>query len=139
MKYAAIVSVPGYLPDSDEPPPLFDEAWQAWQCLYNERRAEIEQTFGRDDETVEELNRVCRFSLTLERPVTGTVVGPTPGYEGDHDLGVAYQVVEVEDPCRYEHDGFDFDGTPWSRCATHDDLQMGRADEVWHQCSKATS
>lgn len=110
MGYLATINVPGYLPMDDEPP-VFDTATEAWWHLYHERCdadwldvdlpaeghdhnpytlcpicSEVE-----DSETADELGRMA---MTGE---VGTVYGPTPGYQGDHDLGLAYSVTLTED------------------------------------------
>jgi hypothetical protein len=110
MPYVATINVPGCLPMDDEPP-IFETAGEAWWWLYHERCdadwrdvelpedaehdhrptslcptcSEIE-----DSETADELGR---FAISGE---VGTVYGPTPGYTGEHDLGLAYSVTYVE-------------------------------------------
>ena len=101
-KYQAIINVPGYLPMDDDPP-VFDTAQEAWQYLAEQRRADEDgaDTPGADyTETVGTLLVIATTIdkvpyLDLDPDGTGTVYGATPGYEGDHDLGVAYSVVIV--------------------------------------------
>lgn len=98
-KYLATINVPGYLPMDDDPP-TFDTAREAWEYLADERRRGEDDTA--DDaspysEAVDELDSYASASwhvCDFER--VGTVYAPTPGYEGDHDLGLAYSVTEVE-------------------------------------------
>ena len=108
--YVATINVPGYLPMDDEPP-AFDTAREAWWHLYHERCdsdwldvdlpteghdhnpyplcpvcSEVEDT-----ETADELGRMAMAGEV------GTVYGPTPGYEGEHDLGLAYSVTFIDE------------------------------------------
>jgi hypothetical protein len=92
--YVAIINTPGYLPDSEDPP-VFERSTDAWQHLAEERREHEDETGdyqGGDpySETVDELDVQ---SQAKDSP--GVLYGPTPGYEGDHDLGLAYTVQEV--------------------------------------------
>ena len=105
MNYVAIINTPGYLPDSTEPPPEFDTCAEAWEYLAQERRSaedEMNPPAQYDNpysETVDEL--WARYQTASGRPIPepevkpGVVTGPTPGYDGDHDLGVAYEVQEI--------------------------------------------
>lgn len=92
-RYAAIINTPGYLPMDDEPP-VFDTAREAWQYLV----AEVERSW---DEYPEDTNGACVEAHTqlhnIDQTTVGTIYAPTPGYEGDHDLGMAYSVEYVED------------------------------------------
>lgn len=104
--YVATINVPGYLPMDDDPP-TFETAAEAWWYLYHER-VESERDascdlcddtmthgpFGDcddDSETGRELGQAAR------RAEIGTIYGPTPGYRGDHDLGLAYSVSLAEE------------------------------------------
>lgn len=91
-QYVAIINVPGYLPVDDEPP-IFDTAREAWQYLISE----VERLW---DEYPEDENEACVEAHTqmhgLNQDEPGTVYAPTPGYEGSHDLGVAYSVEAYE-------------------------------------------
>jgi hypothetical protein len=109
-KYVATINVPGYLPEDDDPA-VFDTATEAWWYLYHERCNDDWQdvdlpTEGHDhrpstlcpicsdvedSETADELGRMAIQGQS------GTVYGPTPGYDGDHDLGLAYSVTEVDE------------------------------------------
>jgi len=100
--YIATVNTPGYMPMDDEPP-VFETAEAAWWYLYHERvDAEVNAPcdlchdtlshgpFGDcddDSDTGRELGQMAR------KNEEGTVYGPTPGYDGDHDLGLAYSVT----------------------------------------------
>jgi hypothetical protein len=92
-KYVATINVPGYLPVDDEPP-VFDEAREAWQYLVSE----VDRQW---DEYPEDVNGACVEAHTamhnVDQSQPGTVYAPTPGYEGSHDLGLAYSVSEVQD------------------------------------------
>jgi hypothetical protein len=115
VRYVATVNVPGYLPMDDEPA-VFETAAEAWWHLYHERcyaerdapcdLCDDTMTHGPfgdcddDSETAGELAQNARLS-DRRRPfsapdVVGTVYGPTPGYRGDHDLGLAYSVQVAE-------------------------------------------
>lgn len=97
--YVATINVPGYLPTDDDPPG-FETAREAWQYLAEQ--LDLEWRSGPESPsqatTLADLDRranprwlVCDFERV------GTVYGPTPGYDGDHDLGLAYSVEYVED------------------------------------------
>jgi hypothetical protein len=100
--YLATVNVPGYLPMDDDPP-VFDSAQDAWQYLSDEYQRDGESAWTPDDEDDPDgpasLNETA---VALEERARaggeGTVYGPTPGYDGDHDLGLAYCVTWVDDP-----------------------------------------
>lgn len=91
--FAAIINTPGYLSEQDEPA-VFDTAREAWQYLVSE----VDRAW---DDFPEDENGACvdahsqMHNIDQSRP--GTVYASTPGYEGSHDLGIAYSVVEVED------------------------------------------
>lgn len=113
--YVATVNVPGYLPMDDEPAE-FETAAKAWWYLYHERcdserdavcdLCDDTMTHGvygdcdDDSETGREIAKHARWAasgLVCDFEAVGTVYGPTPGYRGDHDLGLAYSVTCVED------------------------------------------
>jgi hypothetical protein len=106
-RYVATINVPGYLPMDDEPP-VFDTAAEAWSYLASERERD-EDDFADDSEysdTVTYLrysagNEVQYGSPHEDYPLnpdgTGTIYGDTPGYDGSHDLGLAYSVTAVEE------------------------------------------
>jgi hypothetical protein len=98
MMFVATINVPGYLPMDDEPP-MFETAAEAWQYLADERDyGEDQAEFTEADPT-----RVGDVAADLRKmDGTGTVYGFTPGYEGEHDLGLAYSVTAVECECAYE-------------------------------------
>lgn len=104
MVFEAMINVPGYLPQADIPA-LFTEPRAAWAWLLDERR-------DSEDSAVEAGSDGDGYSATfntLERLADGTeaayadagmdpsgvgvVVGATPGYDGDHDLGLVYSVT----------------------------------------------
>lgn len=117
MPFVATINVPGYMP-MDDAPPEFDTARDAWQYLLGERKESEDQGC---DETCEPgcewSERTDAYSDTWSTLDTlgnqrgdctdeewwllhgmssdgqGTVYGRTPGYHGDHDLGLAYSVT----------------------------------------------
>jgi hypothetical protein len=86
------VNVPGYLPMDDDPP-TFDTAREAWQYLVSE----VDRAW---DDYPDDTNGACIEAHAqmhnVDQSQPGTVYAPTPGYEGDHDLGLAYCVTLVE-------------------------------------------
>jgi hypothetical protein len=92
VRYVATINVPGYLPMDDDPP-MFDSPRDAWQYLVGE----VERSW--DDYPFDD-NGACLSAHSamhnLDQSETGTVYAPTPGYEGDHDLGLAYSVTVAE-------------------------------------------
>jgi hypothetical protein len=97
MTYVATINVPGYLPTDDDPP-VFDSADQAWLYLAQYRANDEDESatpLTPYSETVAELEGMAMGEGATER--TGTVYGPTPGYDGDHDLGLAYSVDIADD------------------------------------------
>ncbi|HEX2242600.1 MAG TPA: hypothetical protein VHK27_05000 [Gammaproteobacteria bacterium] len=122
--FVATINVPGYLPMDDEPP-VFDTAQEAWSYLAEERtRAEDQypewcdhstcqirpcDEYSETRETLSVLAEAAhwehseRDTWLLENRLapdgTGAVYGSTPGYDGDHDLGLAYNVDAIE--CEY--------------------------------------
>lgn len=56
------------------------------------------------------------------------------------ECGVRH-LIWAEDWPNYEEcelvlDGHDTDGTPWSRCVTHDKLVIGTPDDGWPYCEE---
>lgn len=93
MTYVATVNVPGYLPMDDDPP-TFDVVRDAWDYLVQERRDAEDEAV--DSETgVPYSETVDALDARAQAGVVGTVYGDTPGYDGSHDLGLAYCVSEV--------------------------------------------
>ncbi len=95
--YVATVNVPGYLPMDDDPP-VFDTAREAWDYLAEEAQRDGEFAWLPDDgDDPDGPASLAPWVLELERmgreDRSGSVWGPTPGYGGDHDLGLAYSVV----------------------------------------------
>jgi hypothetical protein len=102
MKYAATMNTPGYLPWSDDELPVFDTPGEAWGYLADERRVQEDNAAGVIELDTEDDSPYSDTVDTLEAYAAAghgadTVYGATPGYEGSHDLGVAYSVSAVED------------------------------------------
>lgn len=112
-KYAAIINVPGYLPECE--PEYFDTASQAWEYLASERK-------HTEDYSLDDSDSYSDTTLCLERLVDvksptwchinshshnpdhiGTIYGPSPDAdpESNTDLGLAYSVELVERPNGY--------------------------------------
>lgn len=112
--YEAIVNTPGYLPMADDPT-TFDSACEAWEWLAAERERG-EESDASDPSHVMPLSGEWQIMTHLADPGiqldvgdyadygsmgadrVGTVYAGTPGYDGDHDLGLAYTVV------RHDHE-----------------------------------
>jgi hypothetical protein len=90
MMYEAMINVPGYLPMSDDQH-VFDTVAGAWLYLRDERLRDLEDPMNDEDEDSDDGPCLEMESLADEGVCT-TVYGWTPGYYGDHDLGVAYTV-----------------------------------------------
>lgn len=106
MKYTAIINTPGCLPDSDQPPPIFDTPREAWAYLLDERREAEDQAL---ESGVQEggysgdLNLMECFADgqelgLLDKDGCGQLHAPRPD-GGDHDLGQVYSVLAA-----YEED-----------------------------------
>lgn len=100
VEYVATINVPGYLPMDDEPP-TFETTAAAWGYLADERKRDDAAWIPDDPEDPEGPASLDECTLTLEAYERdghgeGTVYGNTPGYDGDHDLGLAYSVSAVE-------------------------------------------
>ena len=102
--FLAIVNTPGYMPWSDEPPPAFSTAQEAWAYLADERQQQEDNCEDDDySDTYEVLANLARG--VYDGPTTpeaggdgqGVVYGDTPGYDGEHDLGIVYSVQLTED------------------------------------------
>lgn len=88
--YQAIINTPGYLSNQDDIPE-FETAQQAWGYLASERQRDLEDDMNDDaDSALDEMDGHAADGSI------GTVWGTTPGYDGDHDLGLAYTVVRTE-------------------------------------------
>jgi hypothetical protein len=104
MSYVATVNVPGYLPMDDEPP-VFDTPGAAWGYLATERRDAEDNAEAADPNGADVTETSSYYSETVDQldanesagAGPGTVYGDTPGYDGDHDLGLAYCVTETEE------------------------------------------
>lgn len=90
MKYVAIINTPGYLPDTE--PEEFATETEAWAHLFEARMTD-EAYADPDHSLSSETQRALVWRVA--NGGTGTITGPTPGYDGEHDLGVAYTVDVV--------------------------------------------
>lgn len=81
-RYEAWINTPGYLPHDDEPS-IFDTPAEAWEWLAERRTHHAEQVEDYDDDAAERLRE--------QRTPHAVYVG-TPGYHGEHDLGLVYTV-----------------------------------------------
>lgn len=115
MRYVATINTPGYLPDTDMPPPTFDTAKEAWEYLATEReRAEdeaeypdgspLEFEYSDDVMVLHYLGREehepgnPHEDVCIDPDGTGSYAAATPGREEDeHDLGLVYSVTLVEE------------------------------------------
>jgi hypothetical protein len=99
MPYVATMNIPGYLPMDDDPP-VFNTAGEAWTYLAEERQRDDLAWVPDDPDDPEGPASLDNTSLELEACARhgriGTVYGPTPGYDGEHDLGLAYSVYWSE-------------------------------------------
>jgi hypothetical protein len=95
MAYVATINVPGYLPMDDDPP-VFDTAREAWQYLLGEVERGWDYSDGSDAQEGAYLETHTQFHAQ-DQTREGTVYGPTPGYDGTHDLGLAYSVTLTDD------------------------------------------
>lgn len=91
--FEAIINVPGYLPMADSPALFFTER-EAWDWLLCERHRALDDVDYDEPENDEDS---CLEELAgyVDSPACGTVWGRTPGYDGEHDLGLAYSVVQA--------------------------------------------
>lgn len=86
--YVAIINTPGHLP-LDEDPPTFDTARDAWHHLWDEHAEAWDGDIPLHDSHT--------FANLSHLGCAGSIILATPGYTGDHDLGLAYSVIEQED------------------------------------------
>lgn len=118
MPFTAIMNTPGYSPWSDDEPPVFKTAAEAWEYLADERERQEDGTDALEyTETLDKLR-------TYQNAEHGADVlyGDTPGYDGEHDLGIAYNVIELpieatRCPCCGD-DVMDVPGLACSDCRT---------------------
>ena len=98
LRYVATMATPGYLPWSDDAPPSFVSSSDAWHYLADERRWQEDAATAIDETGPDELaysdtvTELDELASATGADVDGTVYGATPGYDGNHDLGVAYTV-----------------------------------------------
>lgn len=103
MSFSAIVNVPGYLPMADELS-LYETPAAAWGYLADER--EHSEDYGPGDGSYSETTQLLRqfadnpfahVGSYLNSDGTGAIHGPTPDYDGNHDLGLVYEVALSEE------------------------------------------
>jgi hypothetical protein len=78
----------------DDDPPVFDTAAEAWEYLREDREASEEQAADSADGF--EYSPVVGWLRS--QTVPGSVSGGTPGADAVHDLGLVYEVTEIDDP-----------------------------------------
>jgi hypothetical protein len=109
--FMAYINTPGYLPDNEAA--VFDTAQEAWDFLATERAKHEDEAepfearspeYSETCEKLSDLSEDRRWSAPgavrdlflgsyhLTTDGTGSITGPTPGYQGSHDLGLAYTV-----------------------------------------------
>lgn len=99
--YVATINVPGYMPMDDDPP-TFETPKEAWEYLLEERKRSEDDLATGDDESYSDAVKTLEAWTVAPQggfpfaDWTGTVYGDTPGYDGDHDLGLHYSVSLVE-------------------------------------------
>jgi hypothetical protein len=100
--FITTTNVPGYSPTSD--PVWHQTITEAWEY----HRSERYDAFTDADVSEENDATINRLQMSADgqwEPAfgvsdhngTGTIYGTTPGYEGDHDLGLAYTVTAVQE------------------------------------------
>src|SRR5262245_30757025 len=114
--YVANVHIPGYVPESDMPG--FETPREAWGYLAHERERDCEtaEVDPQEDDSYLDLRRLADGGSRRDgRLITGHVDGgdaagwvrgDTPGREGDHDLGLIYEVSEVPHDDYPHHAGY---------------------------------
>lgn len=104
MAFLATINVPGFLPTDDDPP-VFATTAEAWAYLLDEyvmawNDVEVDGTpeAGLPEPLASQYRANCHNLTSLASRIyeTGTVYVETPGYDGDHDLGLAYSVSVAE-------------------------------------------
>ena len=132
--YIATVNVPGYLPMDDEPA-VFRVPGDGWAYLADEREWGLDGVATFDvagDATWVKLShlgdtngnigfaalRASGALAIIADGRLGTVHGPTPGSDSDHDLGLAYTVSLVKHS-NYPHSPGYLHGCPACDLACH--------------------
>ena len=100
MPYLPTVNTPGYQP-MDEDPPVFETAAEAWTYLAEDRAEALSAL----ENVSPDLRTHALWSAASDArrrddgdPAScgSLIAAHTPGYEGDHDLGIAYTVTLIE-------------------------------------------
>jgi hypothetical protein len=102
VKFTANYHVPGYMADEGAVAE-FDTIAEAWAWLADDREShENEASDGCSDDVCEpgcpwrsEADLSETVAELREMSELGCVYGATPGYHGDHDLGIAYEVSDA--------------------------------------------
>lgn len=96
MSYLAIINVPGYLPEDDDPQE-FDTPREAWECLADQVEVDLQDLLVGDEVPQAHRDAVAQLVTELRLEVDpGVVRGPMPGNWSEHSLGFAYNVVWKE-------------------------------------------
>lgn len=95
QQYAAVINTPGYMPWADEPA-VFDSIREAWAYLKDEYERMCDGLEERDNPGDYDAV-IAGFDSRWNYDETGHLYAHTPGYDGDHDLGLAFQVIEYEE------------------------------------------
>ncbi|HTF53580.1 MAG TPA: hypothetical protein VK735_39560 [Pseudonocardia sp.] len=133
-RYVATINVPGYLPTGGDEPAVFDSAQEAWEYLADERERGEDNSpewvdgnwsgeYTATRETLAVLGTAAHWQGEMSEWLaehglaadgTGTVHGATPGYDGDHDLGLSYSVSVAEtDDAETDDDDDDDEPLSW--------------------------
>lgn len=91
-QYVAIMNTPGYMPWDDGEPAVFDTPRDAWEYLADERREQEDQAAMVTDDDQPYSDTVSELETASANGDLGVIYGGIPGYDGSHDLGVAYSV-----------------------------------------------
>ncbi len=91
-QYVATINTPGYLPWADEPA-VFDSIREAWEYLESEYQRMNDTDLPQPDDYEETL---IGFTTRVNWDQPGNLYANTPGYEGDHDLGLVFSVNYYE-------------------------------------------
>lgn len=112
--YVATINIPGYLPERE--PVAFHDPREAWAYLAGERMHDEDC-----DDDAQDYSDACDIMYdagqgeidftSIDEPHfapdgAGALHLVTPGYDGDHDLGLVYRVARVEHADYPHHPGY---------------------------------